>query len=142
MKNQNLFKAKFYYTYIQSGYSEKDFEHLYDFDERIIDCTLELPNSEGKFIIQFDFSTPDGKHNENIKHDLQSIVINGGVKLLFGIHFYNYSIENNQILINGNFIYEFEKEDGFHAYGCKLKIYDHCIIDLFESNHLFYKKDS
>lgn len=142
MKNQNLFKAKFCYTYIETGYSEKDFEHLYDFDERIIDCTLELPNSEGKFVIQFDFITPNGKHKEHIEHDLQNIVLNGGEHLSFGIHFNNYSIDNNQTIIDGNFIYEFEKEDGFHTYGCKLKIVETRIIDAFETNHLFYKKDS
>lgn len=141
MTGKNVFKGTLYYTYIESGYPEKDFEHLYDFNERKIDCVLELPNSEGKYMIHFDFITPDGKLQEHIEHDLQNIVLNGSKNLLFGMHFYNYITKNGTIIIDGNFIYEFEKEDGIHAYGCTLEINDSAVIEIFESNHLFYKKE-
>lgn len=142
MKTNN-FKAKFNYTYIESGYNEQDFKKVYDAKTRSIDCKLLLPNQEGKYVIEMEFETPDGKHKDFVSSDLKNIVLNGSDLLYLGIHLKGYNVNENKVIVNGDFVLEIKDEmDGFHFFNFNLEIENTDIISVIEIENLIYNESN
>lgn len=142
MKTNN-FKAKFNYTYIESGYNEQDFKKVYDAKTRSIDCELLLPNHEGKYVIEMEFETPDGKYKDFVSSDLKNIVLNGSDLLYFGIHCKEYSIFENKVSLIGGFILEIRNEmDGYHMFNFSIDFDNAELISIIEKENLIYKESN
>ncbi|MBP6126660.1 hypothetical protein [Flavobacterium sp.] len=136
----NNFKGKFNYTYKETGYNEQDFKKVYDAKTRSIDCELLLPNHEGKYVIEMEFETPDGKHKDFVSSDLKNIVLNGSDLLYLGIHLKGCNINENKVILNGDFILEIKYEmDGFHIFNFNLEIENTDIISVIEKEELISK---
>lgn len=136
----NNFKGKFNYTYKETGYNEQDFKKVYDAQTRSIDCELLLPNHEGKYVIEMEFETPDGKHKDFVSSDLKNIVLNGSDLLYLGIHLKGCNINENKVILNGDFILEIKDEmDGFHVFNFNLEIENTDIISVIEKEDLISK---
>lgn len=136
----NNFKGKFNYTYKETGYNEQDFKKVYDAKTRSIDCELLLPNHEGKYVIEMEFETPDGKHKDFVSSDLKNIVLNGSDLLYLGIHLKGCNINENKVILNGDFILEIKDEmDGFHVFNFNLEIENTDIIYVIEKEELISK---
>lgn len=136
----NNFKGKFNYTYKETGYNEQDFKKVYDAKTRSIDCELLLPNHEGKYVIEMEFETPDGKHKDFVSSDLKNIVLNGSNLLYLGIHLKGCNINENKVILNGDFILEIKDEiDGFHIFNFNLEIENTDIISVIEKEEIISK---
>ena len=136
----NNFKGKFNYTYKETGYNEQDFKKVYDAKTRSIDCELLLPNHEGKYVIEMEFETPDGKHKDFVSSDLKNIVLNGSDLLYLGIHLKGCNINENKVILNGDFILEIKDEmDGFHIFNFNLEIENTDIISVIEKEEIISK---
>lgn len=136
----NNFKGKFNYTYKETGYNEQDFKKVYDAQTRSIDCELLLPNHQGKYVIEMEFETPDGKHKDFVSSDLKNIVLNGSDLLYLGIHLKGCNINENKVILNGDFILEIKDEmDGFHVFNFNLEIENTDIISVIEKEDLISK---
>jgi hypothetical protein len=134
------FKGKFNYTYKETGYNEQDFKIVYDAKTRSIDCELLLPNHQGKYVIEMEFETPDGKHKDFVSSDLKNIVLNGSDLLYLGIHLKGCNINENKVILNGDFILEIKDEmDGFHVFNFNLEIENTDIIYVIEKEELISK---
>ena len=139
MKTNN-FKGKFNYTYKETGYNEQDFKKVYDAQTRSIDCELLLPNHEGKYVIEMEFETPDGKHKDFVSSDLKNIVLNGSDLLYLGIHLKGCNINENKVILIGDFILEIKDEmDGFHIFNFNLEIENTDIISVIKKEELISK---
>jgi hypothetical protein len=131
------FDGKFNYTYKETGYNEHDFTQVYDKNIRSIDCTLKLPNSEGKYVLEMTFETPDKKHKNFVCCDLKNIVLNGSDLFFLGIHFNSYVVENSTLLIKGDFILEIKDElDGFHLFDFTLELDNEAVLPILLKNKL------
>lgn len=136
----NNFKGKFNYTYKETGYNEQDFKKVYDAKTRSNDCELLLPNHQGKYVIEMEFETPDGKHKDFVSSDLKNIVLNGSDLLYLGIHLKGCNINENKVILNGDFILEIKDEmDGFHIFNFNLEIENTDIISVIEKEDLISK---
>lgn len=142
MKTNNAFNGKFNYTYKETGYNEQDFKKVYDTQTRSIDCVLKLPNENDKCVIEMHFVTPDGKYNDFVSSDLKNVVINGSDLLYFGIHFNEYIIADDIVIINGDFILEIKDEtDGYHLFDFSIEIENLEIINVIEIQKLIVKNN-
>lgn len=140
MKTNNTFNGKFNYTYKETGYNEQDFKKVYDAHTRSNDCVLKLPNENDKCVIEMIFETPDGKYKDFVSSDLKKTVINGSDLLYLGIHFKGFNINENKVILNGDFILEIKDEmDGFHIFNFNLEIENRDIISVFEKEDLISK---
>lgn len=140
MEINNTFKGRFNYTYKETGYNEQDFKKVYDAQTRSIDCVLKLPNENEKCVIEMIFETPDGKYKDFVSSDLKNTVINGSDLLYLGIHFKGFNINENKVILNGDFILEIKDEmDGFHIFNFNLEIENRDIISVFEKEDLICK---
>ena len=136
MKTNN-FKGKFNYTYKETGYNEQDFKKVYDAQTRSIDCELLLPNHEGKYVIEMEFETPDGKHKDFVSSDLKNIVLNGSDLLYLGIHLKGCNVNENKVVLNGDFVLEINQElDGYHFFTFTIELENPKIIDLLKKQSL------
>lgn len=133
----NNFKAKFNYNYIESGYNEQDFNKVYDAKTRSIDCILKLPNKNNKYVIEMEFETPDGKYRDFVSSDLKNIVLNGSDLLYLGIHLKGCNINENKVVLNGDFVLEINQElDGYHFFTFTIELENPKIIDLLKKQNL------
>lgn len=133
----NNFKGIFNYTYVETGYNEQDFNKVYDSQTRKIECELKMPNHEGKFVIEMQFETPDGKYKDFVCIDLKNMVINGSDLLFLGIHFKEHRTDQNIATLTGDFILEIKEElDGFHTFNFSLEIEDTNIISILQKEGL------
>ena len=140
MEINNTFNGRFNYTYKETGYNEQDFKKVYDAQTRSIDCVLKLPNENEKCVIEMEFETPDGKYKDFVSSDLKNTVINGSDLLYLGIHFKGFNINENKVILNGDFILEIKDEmDGFHIFNFNLEIENRDIISVFEKEDLISK---
>ncbi len=140
MEINNTFNGRFNYTYKETGYNEQDFKKVYDAQTRSIDCVLKLPNENEKCVIEMIFETPDGKYKDFVSSDLKNTVINGSDLLYLGIHFKGFNINENKVILNGDFILEIKDEmDGFHIFNFNLEIENRDIISVFEKEDLISK---
>ncbi len=140
MEINNTFNGRFNYTYKETGYNEQDFKKVYDAQTTSIDCVLKLPNENEKCVIEMEFETPDGKYKDYISSDLKNTVINGSDLLYLGIHFKGFNINENKVILNGDFILEIKDEmDGFHIFNFNLEIENRDIIYVFEKEDLISK---
>lgn len=140
MEINNTFNGRFNYTYKETGYNEQDFKKVYDAQTRSIDCVLKLPNENEKCVIEMEFETPDGKYKDFVSSDLKNTVINGSDLLYLGIHFKGFNINENKVILNGDFILEIKDEmDGFHIFNFNLEIENRDIIYVFEKEDLISK---
>lgn len=122
---KNVINGKLYYSYIESGYFEQDFKLIYDLETRCVDCCLKLPDSNGKYLIEMSFETPDGKYKDFIISNINKSFANGDTNLKIGFNIKNLMINNSQILIKGEFVLEIKEEiDGFHFFLFTIQIYD------------------
>jgi hypothetical protein len=140
MEINNTFNGRFNYTYKETGYNEQDFKKVYDAQTRSIACVLKLPNENEKCVIEMIFETPDGKYKDFVSSDLKNTVINGSDLLYLGIHFKGFNINENKVILNGDFILEIKDEmDGFHIFNFNLEIENRDIISVFEKEDLISK---
>ncbi|WP_396142314.1 hypothetical protein [Flavobacterium sp.] len=140
MEINNTFNGRFNYTYKETGYNEQDFKKVYDAQTRSIDCVLKLPNENEKCVIEMIFETPDGKYKDFVSSDLKNTVINGSDLLYLGIHFKGFNINENKVILNGDFILEIKDEmDGFHVFNFNLEIENTDIIYVIEKEELISK---
>ena len=140
MEINNTFNGRFNYTYKETGYNEQDFKKVYDAQTRSIDCVLKLPNENEKCVIEMEFETPDGKYKDFVSSDLKNTVINGSDLLYLGIHFKGFNINENKVILNGDFILEIKDEmDGFHIFNFNLEIENTDIIYVIEKEELISK---
>jgi len=137
METNNTFKGKFNYTYIETGYNEKDFNKVYDTKTRSLDCVLFLPNENNKCVIEMNFETPDSKYKDLVSSDLKNIVLNGSDLLYLGIHLKSYIELNNSVILYGDFILEINDEmDGYHMFNFSIEIENREIINAIENQKL------
>lgn len=138
METNNTFKGKFNYTYIETGYNERDFNKVYDTQTRSLDCVLLLPNENNKCVIEMNFETPDSKHKDLISSDLKNIVLNSSDLLYIGIHLKSYKELNKSVILCGDFILEINEEmDGYHMFNFNIEIENREIINAIENQKLF-----
>lgn len=116
----NSFLGEIEYQYIETGYEEKDYAEIYDFEKRRIPISINLPDKNGLNTLKFNFKTPDDACLENVVLNLDDLLNFKGDQLVFKAVLNDINTFNNSIEFNGNFIFEFNSEDGFHVFNMRL----------------------
>ena len=134
------FLGKMEYQYIETGYEDKDYDHVFDYEKRTIPVTLNLYEEKGLSILKFRFKTPDGLTKDDIMLNLDNMSSQNGEYLDFKAVINDFNNRNNTIEFNGNFVFEYKKEDGFHIFQMRLVFEKNKLLETLVESSFFINK--
>ena len=136
----NTFLGEMEYQYIETGYEDKDYEKVFDLEKRIIPVTLSLSDENDLNILKFHFKTPDDLTEDDVVLNLDDMSSQNGEYLDFKAVINDYNNRNNIIEFNGNFVFEYKKEDGFHIFNMRLIFEQNKLLETLIESSFFINK--
>jgi len=134
------FIGKMEYQYIETGYEDKDYDKVFDLEKRIIPVTLSLSDENDLNILKFHFKTPDDLTEDDVVLNLDDMSSQNGEYLDFKAVINDYNNRNNIIEFNGNFVFEYKKEDGFHIFNMRLIFEQNKLLETLIESSFFINK--
>ena len=134
------FIGKMEYQYIETGYEDKDYDKVFDLEKRIIPVTLSLSDENDFNILKFHFKTPDGLTEDDVVLNLDDMRSLDGKHLDFKAVINDFNNQNNSIEFNGNFMFEYKKEDGFHIFNMRLIFEQNKLLETLIESSFFINK--